>query len=434
MDLGPQPAFRLERNDQQDSAFIQLPKELRLDILRMLLRKDGHLTTFVVTADNICLFVHLSPCVLSLCQALYDEAYHILYQENTIPVYFMRWHRTSSKLMVCIFDSTFTTRDEPDKTFPYPFCAKRTSFDLNRYEHFSLKGRSDSLMILARFKNVHISFVRDASYLVASRALASLVRNKSVVIDLGNSALSGSDNPHWPYNYSHWSSGNVYRPHLAPACFATWKCQSIEFQNGCHRGCCISEYAELARIITDEKLHVRDLCADLWRLDDALTQALPFNWRCGPSILDQLDIHRDALVYAIHNSDVHTFNRTRQRVMITFLRVISEYEIRATALLEDTALYQILDVEEHHGLDEEERTIWLDQILSTKEHETARVRRQAEDSKSLLYELVDEDELLNEEVSHDFSGEITMLDRVFSLPQMVFTRGSVWQRYGSARP
>lgn len=106
---------------------------------------------------------------------------------------------------------------------------------------------------------------------------------------------------------------------------------------------------------------------------------------------------------------------------------LSQHKAGMRRTIEQAALDEVLDVEMCLGLDEEERTIWTDYIISNKDHEIALVEEEYEVVRRSLYEMIDEDKLLSEScdaLPHD----IILLDRVSYLPEEVFVRGHTWQK------
>lgn len=206
------------------------------------------------------------------------------------------------------------------------------------------------------------------------------------------------------------------------------KCKSIDFQNGCQEECCQNRYTELVDIITSPNFRVKDLCADLWRLDDAMFEAVNFD----PPLdrpPDRLDDHqRKLLTQAIYNSDTISFNRIRQQLMVQAECIITEFEATTKMRIKCRALRDIADVEQHLAFDEEERAIWIDYITLCRDHELAELKEQVRDCRSLFYELADEDELLSGRESDVVSSEIVKLDRAFFVDPLMSAGGHVSAR------
>ena len=78
IDLTTSQSFRQPRNPQASSKLMRIPAEIRIKILRRLLKHEGPLPD-----DQS---VMLSLQVLSCCQQLLDEGQHVLYAENTLSV------------------------------------------------------------------------------------------------------------------------------------------------------------------------------------------------------------------------------------------------------------------------------------------------------------------------------------------------------------
>lgn len=168
--------FRLAQENQHASQLVQLPTELRVKILRMLLRHDDRLPLGRIWhslpghVGSYC--VELSSQILSACQVLYGEAYHVLYRENIIPVGFTRCEGTIIRYAT-ILNATAFTADGGEQCLADPLRLGRGPFDLSHYRDLGSGKFADAVTVLARFKNVHITFTGDVSYLAASRALAT---------------------------------------------------------------------------------------------------------------------------------------------------------------------------------------------------------------------------------------------------------------------
>lgn len=88
----------LAPNDQTGSRFLQLPAEVRLIILRQLLRSDKPIYSLGST-DDIEYFnsIQRSTQLLRTCQLLHNEGLAILYYENTLCVDFMAYDPDSEE-------------------------------------------------------------------------------------------------------------------------------------------------------------------------------------------------------------------------------------------------------------------------------------------------------------------------------------------------
>lgn len=140
----------------------------------------------------------LSSQILSCCQALYDEAIHVLYEENTISVHFIGPTRPGHELHVGVLNSLWSVLEGRVNCRLHPCLISRDAFKPDRY---SLKD----LGIVARFTNVHLSFVNDTSHLIASRMLSTFLRDKCVVIDLG-------EHLGFVRTYGRWTAGHRTSP------------------------------------------------------------------------------------------------------------------------------------------------------------------------------------------------------------------------------
>lgn len=406
--------FRLARNNQHESSLLQLPTELLCKILRMLLRHHDRLPFRLKYASGkypeLPGWIDLSSQMLASCQVLYKEAYHILYRENVVRVCFSRCHSSDSRLFISILHCAAFTINTPAETYPHFYCGGREPFRPDSYVETGFGTLTDTLDLLARFAAIHVEFLKYASYLVASRILRTHLLNKRVVVDLGEPPIiTESTRPYWIDRHPN-------QPNFSPACFAVWQCESVAFQNGCQLECCKSKYTDLAGTIMDKEYQIRDLFVDLWRLDDALSQALESQWEFFPSTQSLLREERKPLTYAIYNSDVRVFNRARQQVMAKTNCALTKIEIDMKGRIEYDALAEILDVEEHLAFDDEERSIWIDVIVSRKEHELATVEEEIADRRRLLVDLIDEDELLDDVAFKNVSNDVKVLDRAFSCP------------------
>jgi len=113
--------FLLARNPQTSSCLIQLPAELRIKVLRLLLRSPNPLTDleeFGMESDGPDMTgyeqgIELSAQLLLCCQQLHSEGHQILYGENTLYIHFEWRNRIRPNLFYC--DILGATTEIPEK-------------------------------------------------------------------------------------------------------------------------------------------------------------------------------------------------------------------------------------------------------------------------------------------------------------------------------
>lgn len=187
---------------QNKSPLLDLPVELRVKILRYVLRKDGPITSLgevlmTKVPRSSCHEIYnanatLSAQVLRTCQQLYDEGGEILYGENTLSIcYLGRRHRASGPDDLCyILDYTINLSlsriEKPCDTLitVQEYFGGRKS----EMEPYTLRRYSQ----LAKFKHYRlvICYIHRESILTACRVLQPLLLEKDVTLFPSNAGTS----------------------------------------------------------------------------------------------------------------------------------------------------------------------------------------------------------------------------------------------------
>lgn len=396
--------FRLAQKDQRDSKLVQLPAELRLRILRLLLRHDRRIPTrnayftFGVSNDYKC--GEFSSQILGTCQDLFHDAYYVLYHENMASVRVFGARRTARKLQLEVLNAVACFVDlVPGSNENYFIDCKKEPYSQRRYMDIGAVVLEDALKTLAHFSKVHITFEDSKHYMVISRCLRKFILGKRLVVDLGQHVdYHRSINPFELYIEPFW-------PFFSPACFGVWKCKSIEFQNGDRNKYYIESYADLTNLITNSHIRVRDLLPDMWRVNDVLS--LLSGIQCRSAMSDHLlDGIRHNLLHALYNNDVLVFKQATRQLMEQAENILSEIRNSQKRAIEISASVDLslLDQEFPEGFkgdDDTWRTLWSDHIIGQQEDRIKTLEKEISDTWRLMTELLDEDDLMREACIED---------------------------------
>lgn len=211
-------SFALPRTLQIISRLLQLPAELRLAILRCLLKRNEPLIgeheyrassgfDSVKTESNL----DLSPQILPCCQQLYEEARPILYQENTLAIL----HGSEGNCYVLDFGIDFTDYDWSQADEITDLMSLAEYMLLTKSEPKFYRGELQRLLrnrsILHEFQKLDITLYgyERGSIFNAVRMLRNLVTGKQVTVRFT------------PFRDAQDFDVNVL------GCLKLWRCKSI---------------------------------------------------------------------------------------------------------------------------------------------------------------------------------------------------------------
>lgn len=176
-------------NSQNASRLTQLPAEIRLKVLRLLLKHPGYLEPVLIERDrgfdpgsSDDPIIELSAQLLACCQSLHKQAWPILYGENILRIvcqsaslYHSCYILGSGIQLHCNAD------DMPADDYDLISLMRRTT-DISRNTQRLLAHWNG----LSKIKHIHLTIghaLRDEIF-VACRAVHRLLRNKNVLIRL----------------------------------------------------------------------------------------------------------------------------------------------------------------------------------------------------------------------------------------------------------
>lgn len=208
--------FQLSQNSQAFSRLVQLPAELILIVLRLLLKSPTPIRSLRqeqikpgIDSDLSLSDQRLSAQVLRCCQYLHQTGQTVLYEENTVALYFS--NRRGQPF--CYF------LDKSTKFASHPLDIPKDSFNLLFYTRSlspQREANAKELMeerysALLRFKMIHTVMSLDfhEDVFTACRLLRELVKAKQVTVDLSGCPGEESEVVHM---------------------FSLWRCESITFE------------------------------------------------------------------------------------------------------------------------------------------------------------------------------------------------------------
>lgn len=156
--------FENTRDSQVRSRLLQLPAELRFNILRLLLKKsdtirsaedcndhqyfdDKHTPEWFQKHPEYDTVNNLSSQILRVCQQLYVDGKAILYQENTLSIY---CSSTSWDLWECCVLDTWTFYNESPDVWPLDKDTLLSYAEIGCLCHLAIHGETDDVLCNAR--------------------------------------------------------------------------------------------------------------------------------------------------------------------------------------------------------------------------------------------------------------------------------------------
>lgn len=401
MSATPSRRFELTQIDQHASGLVQLPTELRMPILRLLMKHEEpllpHRSYTSFGAFGTIKRKTLSSQIMGTCQSLYHDAYYVLYCENIVTVRFCKGVRPRRTFDLEVLDAT-ACFFHPVPKRGLKISLKKEPYTQRHYLDLETRPLFEALDTLARFDRVQVTFVETNDYMIVSRCLRRAIHDKHVIVDLGSHVLlTHPTNPYELYD-------KPKHPHFSPACFSIWKCKSISFQNGCRRHCCKPNFNKLVKLITNNNIQVHDLLPDVWRIKDVLSifSDLSVVLRTTKGIF-RMD--RKRILHALYNNDIDMFEQARRQIMEQARQALTAYQDLRRRQIEfsilGSAFGTICDLSEDYYVDNEDEpwsANWNDYII---ERQVASVEKSINDTWKLMNELLGEDDLLNgAEIQH----------------------------------
>ncbi|KAK5937496.1 hypothetical protein PMZ80_010116 [Knufia obscura] len=178
-------SFELASSHQPSSGFMQLPTELRLDILRTLLYEDNYLQISTQCRDPDrplfdAEYLDLDVQLLRVCQTLYHEAHSILYGENILAISIENLYFLGIDIGVPRFDRPAEVLDFPRSLIEYLEGGLTGSTSRDRAANRLL----EALPVLNKFQRFQVDVtIGDAGWnLVTVLMLRDLLWDKDVNI------------------------------------------------------------------------------------------------------------------------------------------------------------------------------------------------------------------------------------------------------------
>jgi len=170
---------------------MQLPAELYLQVLRLLLKHPGYLKPLPIehcggtglVDDDTTPIIELSAQLLACCQALHNQAWPVLYGENTLRIVCQSVppHYHSCYVLDAGIEIPCVARDMPAEDYDLFSLAHLYASDCQLTRRFV-----ENYAGLSRVQNIELSVGHSLAeeIYVACRVLHKLVRNKNVVFKL----------------------------------------------------------------------------------------------------------------------------------------------------------------------------------------------------------------------------------------------------------
>lgn len=191
MNSSMEKSFQKLEDDQSESRLMKLPAELRLKVLRNLLRdKDDfppRMFTMIDEPEKYC----LSAQTLRLCQKWYVEGVSVLYDENAL---FLRIEAERNRMKLktigttvrFLYDGLHNIKSL-DEELSKPIVPEGNGGERQQLLRKNLMWLSDNLYMLTRFRQIWVHIVYDGSdYLyTACQLIKDFLIGKDVVMSVG---------------------------------------------------------------------------------------------------------------------------------------------------------------------------------------------------------------------------------------------------------